>query len=313
MPKTKGACGVSGDGGGKAISKSRATVIGTVAILLWAALALLTVRAGGMPPFQLLALSFGVAFVSGAVVLTLRGRAAWRELTRAPPGAWLLSFCGLFGYHAMYYYALSAAPPAEASLVAYLWPLLIVLFSAMLPGEGLRPRHVLGACLGLAGTAIIAMQRGAGAAGPAIPLAGFAAALACALIWAGYSVLNRRYRDAPSSMMVGVCGLVALAGAASHALFETSVPVHAGQWLAIVLLGLGPTGLAFLAWDYATKHGNLALLGALSYLAPLLSTAALVAAGDTQARLTLLVAAVAIILGSVIATGAWRRGASRAA
>jgi drug/metabolite transporter (DMT)-like permease len=286
-------------------SAARATGFGVLAILLWAALALLTVRAGALPPFQLLALSFGVAFLGGVCVLLPRGRAALAEM-RQPLRPWLLSFGGIFCYHALYFFALSHAPAAQASLIAYLWPLFIVLFSALAPGGGLHARHLAGAVLGLSGTALIALERN-GAADAAWPVAGIAAAFGCALIWAGYSVLNRRYANAPSSMMVGVCGLVAVAGAVCHGLLETTAPVSGAQWAAIVLLGLGPTGLAFLAWDHATKHGHLALLGPLSYLAPLLSTVLLVATGETPARLTLLLAALLIIGGSVVATFTRRR------
>jgi drug/metabolite transporter (DMT)-like permease len=286
-------------------SAGRATSIGVIAILLWAALALLTVRAGALPPFQLLALSFGVAFAGGICVLLPRGRAAWADM-RQPLRPWLLSFGGIFSYHALYFYALSHAPAAQASLIAYLWPLFIVLFSALAPGGRLYARHLAGAVLGLAGTALIALER-TGGASAGWPVAGIAAAFGCAVIWAGYSVLNRRYASAPSSMMVGVCGLVAVAGGICHILLETTVPVGAAQWAAIVLLGLGPTGLAFLAWDYATKHGHLALLGPLSYLAPLLSTVLLVVTGETPARLTLLLSALLIIGGSVVATAARRR------
>jgi drug/metabolite transporter (DMT)-like permease len=281
-----------------------ATLVGVVAILLWAALAWLTVRAGGIPPFQLLCLSFGVAFASGICVFAPRGRSALRQM-RQPPGAWLLGFAGIFGYHALYFYALSAAPAAQASLVAYLWPLFIVLFSALLPGGRLHPRHVVGVLLGLTGTALIAFER---AGTGAWSVTGMAAAFGCALVWAAYSVLNRRYAQVPSILMVGICGLVALAGAICHFALETTVPVGATQWVAIVLLGLGPTGLAFLAWDHATKHGHLALLGPLSYLAPLLSTVLLVATGASPARPELLVAAVLIIAGSAVAAG-WRRRA----
>lgn len=280
-----------------------ATLVGVVAILLWAALAWLTVGAAGLPPFQLLALSFGVAFVSGVCVFAPRGRTVLRQM-RQPAGAWLLSFVGIFGYHALYFYALSAAPAAQASLVAYLWPLFIVLFSALLPGGRLHARHLLGALLGLGGTALIAFDRGGAGTWSA---AGMAAAFGCALTWAGYSVLNRRYAQVPSSMMVGICGLVAVAGGICHYALETSAPVNTAQWVSIVLLGLGPTGLAFFAWDHATKHGHLALLGPLSYLAPLLSTVLLVATGAAPARSELLVAAVLIIAGSAVAAGLLRR------
>ncbi len=281
--------------------RSRATLIGIVAILLWAALALLTATAGALPPFELMALTFALAFVSGFALLSLRGRAALAEM-RQPLAPWLTAFIGIFGYHALYFYALQTAPVAEASLVAYLWPLFIVLFSALLPGEGLRARHVIGAVLGFAGTVLIITGRDGGAGGTGA-ITGYLAAFACALTWSGYSVLNRRFEGTPSGMIVGICGAVALAGGVCHLLFEATVAPDAKQWLAIVALGLGPVGLAFLAWDHATKHGHLPLLGALSYLAPLISTALLVATGAAPATITLGLAALLVIGGSLLATG----------
>lgn len=288
-----------------AAKRARATLIGIVAILLWACLALLTAQAGGLPPFELMVLSFGVAFVSGLVLLAVRGRAALAEM-RQPWQPFMVAFLGIFGYHALYFYALQTAPVAEASIVAYLWPLLIVIFSALLPGEGLKARHLIGALLGFAGTALIVLGRG-GEAGLGAALTGYVAAFACAIVWSGYSVLNRRFDGTPSGMMVSVCGAVALAGLLCHVLFETTVMPDGSQWFAVVALGLGPTGLAFLAWDHATKHGHLALLGALSYLAPLLSTALLVATGAAPATMRLAIAAILVIGGSVLATGIGRR------
>ena len=64
---------------------------------------------------------------------------------RAPPAAFAATTLALFGYHALYFFALKHAPPVEASLVNYLWPLLIVLFSALLPGMRLRAGSVAGA------------------------------------------------------------------------------------------------------------------------------------------------------------------------
>ncbi len=281
--------------------RTRATLIGIVSILLWALLALFTATAGAIPPFELMALTFAIAFAGGMVVLALRGRAGLAELFQ-PLAPWMTAFLGLFLYHALYFYALQNAPVGEASIICYLWPLFIVLFSAMLPGERLKLRHVIGAALGFAGTALIILAKG-GAIGGAGSALGYLAALGCAFVWSGYSVLNRRFQGTPSGMLVGVCGAVALSALACHFAFETTVSPSATQWAAILALGLGPVGLAFLAWDHATKHGHIALLGTLSYLAPLLSTALLVATGAAPASLKLALAAILVIGGAVLATG----------
>ena len=274
-----------------------ATWAGVAAILLWSSLALLTVATGPLPPFQVLAIGFGIAGVSGTVLTALRGRAGWQDW-RVPPAALALTVAGLFGYHALYFFALKRAPAIEANLINYLWPLLIVLFSALLPGMRLRVGNILGALLGFAAAALlIAGGASNAAAGGALP--GYAAAFLAAVVWAGYSVLNRRFADAPGSAVVPACLAVALLGALAHLGFERTVVPSAGQWIALAVMGLGPVGIAFRLWDRGTRHGDLALLGSLSYLAPLLSTLLLVAAGRAEPRWT---QAVAVVL---LTAGAW--------
>ncbi|MHC8387150.1 aromatic amino acid exporter YddG [Pseudomonas sp. MDT2-39-1] len=281
-------------------SPSSATAVGVAAIILWSCLALLTTLTEGIPPFELLTLSFGIAFVASLVILGRRGLAGFRSW-RQPWAVWATGFVGIFVYHALYFFALKVAPAAEASLINYLWPLLLVLLSALSAGEKLHKRQMLGALLGLAGTAVIMQQHGP-EAGASMPIAGYLAAFGCALIWAGYSVINRRFSDVPSSIIGGICGMSAVSGLICHLAFETTVRPDPGQWAAIVVLGLGPVGLAFLAWDHATKHGSLATLGALSYLAPLISTLLLIGVGRSHASPILIAPAVLIIAGAVIAT-----------
>ncbi len=278
---------------------ARATAIGAVAILLWSALALLTTATRGIPAFELLALSFAIAAGAGLALLALRGRAALARL-RQPARAWALGFGGLFLYHALYFLALKSAPTAEASLINYLWPLLIVLFAASLPGERLRARHLAGAALGLAGTVLLLR---APHAAPRAALPGYLAAAGAAIVWAGYSVLNRRLSEVPSALIAGICALVALAALLCHLALERNVAPSAAQWAAIAALGLGPVGVAFYAWDHATKHGNLPALGALAYATPLLSTLLLIAGGEAPASPSLLGAAALVIAGALAATG----------
>ncbi|MBS7538213.1 DMT family transporter [Ancylobacter lacus] len=203
----------------------KATAIGIAAILFWAGLALLTVTARGIPPFELLALSFGVAFLAGVIVLAARGRQALVRL-RQPPGPWLTAFAAIFLYHALYFYALTTVPPAEAGLIAYLWPLLIVLFAAVGPGgERLRLNHLGGAILGLLGTAVLFVDHPpetfvSGAA------AGYTAAFGCAVIWSGYSVVNRHFANVPSEMLIGVCGAVTITDETERAQFSAVWSPH---------------------------------------------------------------------------------------
>ena len=280
-----------------------ATLIGCLAILLWSALALLTAASGAAPPFELAALTFAIGGGFGLVYAAARGRlGAFRQ----PWPVWLVGIGGLFGYHALYFAALRRAPPADASLIAYLWPLLIVLFSALLPGERLGPRHILGAVLGLAGAIVLFASKAGGGlfanAGGAA-LAGYGLALCCAFVWSAYSLLSRRLRQAPTEAVAGFCLATAALAALCHFAFETTVaPANAGEWLAIVGLGLGPVGLAFYVWDYGVKNGDIRLLGVAAYAAPVLSTLILVAAGFAPATPSLALACVLIVAGAAVAS-----------
>ena len=178
----------------------RATLIGCVALLLWSALATLTAYAGAIPPFQMVAMAFALAALLGAATMIARGAQDFSRM-RAPVGTWALGVAGLFGYHFFYFVALRLAPPVEANLLNYLWPLLIVLFSALLPGARLEPRHVGGALLGLAGAALLIL--GPGADFESRFALGYAAALVCAVTWSAYSVANRRYRAVASDAVAG--------------------------------------------------------------------------------------------------------------
>ncbi|TIM21207.1 MAG: EamA family transporter, partial [Mesorhizobium sp.] len=162
------------------------------------------------------------------------------------------------------------APAVEASLIAYLWPLLIVLGSALMPGERLAWNHVVGALLGLAGTFLI-VTKGGGLAFDAHYAFGYAMAGICAVLWSSYSLLSRRFPSVPTSIVTWFCAATAALSLICHLMLEETVlPVGAGQWLAVLGLGLMPVGAAFYAWDIGVKRGNIQVLGAASYAAPLL-------------------------------------------
>jgi drug/metabolite transporter (DMT)-like permease len=287
---------------GRRRSGVRATLIGGGAILMWSTLALLTTTTGHVPPFLLMALAFAVAFVTTLAVWLLAdgsrrlaGRFCW------PWRVWFVGVGGLFGYHFFYFFALRTAPPAEASLVNYLWPLLIVLFAALLPAHRLHVWHVAGALCGLAGTVLLVSEGGA-IGFPVEYALGYGAALVCAVTWAAYSVLSRHFAHVPSDAVGAFCGATAVLAAVCHQLFETTVWPQRGEWLAVLAMGLGPVGAAFFCWDIGMKRGDIRALGACGYLTPLLSTALLVAFRRAEATWVLAAAAILITGGAVIAS-----------
>ena len=278
--------------------KVKATLIGFSAILMWSLLALFTAASGTMPPFQLSAICFSIGSIPGLVVLALKPERL--KLLRQPAQVWIVGIAGLFGYHFLYFTALRNAPAVEAGLIAYLWPLLIVVGSALLPGERLRWYHVAGAVCGLTGTILIVARNGVQFDDAYVM--GYSAALACAFTWSGYSLLTRRFEAVSTDVVTGFCLATAALSFLCHLGLETTVwPESATQWIAVVGLGLLPVGAAFYAWDYGVKNGNIQILGVASYAAPVLSTLVLIAFGFAEPSWRIALACLFVTGGAVLA------------
>lgn len=286
------------------MSRARATAVGFTAVLMWALLALLTVRTAPVPPLQLNAICFTLGDLVGLVwTLSTGGLGRLRAVSWK---VYAFGTAGLFGYHLFYFSALRLAPAAEASLIAYLWPLLIVLLSGFLPGERLGAGHVAGAVMAFAGAGLL-IAEGIGSPDRAA-LPGYGLALLCALTWSGYSILSRRMGAVPTAAVTVFCLMTAILSVPAHLALEvTAWPTGPAGWLATLGLGLGPVGLAFFTWDVGVKRGDIQLLGTASYAAPLLSTLALVIAGSATASLKLALAATLITGGATLAAYAGRR------
>jgi drug/metabolite transporter (DMT)-like permease len=263
------------------------------AIALWASLAALAVSLAHVPPFLLT----GIALVIGSVPawpLVWRNPSVWH----IPPRTLALGVYGLFAYHFLLFIALRHAPPVEANLVNYLWPLLIVVLApVLLPGVVLRPAHVLAALLGFGGAAL------AIAGGRALSGAlswGYVPALASAFIWASYSLLTKRVAAFPTTA-IGLFGLVSgLLSLLCHVLLEPSTALQARDWALLAVLGLGPLGASFYLWDKALKLGDARHIGILSYLTPLASTALLVLVSGRPFTASIALATVLIVSAAVL-------------
>jgi len=267
---------------------ARAKLLALAAIVMWGSLAALGVALRHVPPFLLTGLSL---LVGGLIALPLSGfrLAAWR----VPLPTLALGVYGLFGYHLLLFVGLQNAPPVQANLVNYLWPLLIVVLApVLLPGLAMRWQHIVAGLIGFVGAVIVilgsaeptasagsgVLADGAANASTGLQaewLWGYLAAAVAAFIWATYSLLTRRvphFETAAIGTFAWISGLLALL---CHALMEPSVSLSLRDWALIGLLGLGPLGGSFFLWDKALKTGDARHIGLLSYLTPLLSTSLL--------------------------------------
>lgn len=277
----------------------QATLLALAAIALWGSLAPLGVSLGHVPPFLLT----GCSLLIGSLIGLLLSKGQMRQW-KVPAPTLALGVYGLFGFHFLLFIALRHAPPVQANLVNYLWPLGIVLMAPLfLPGMRLHGLHIAAAFLGFAGAALAIVGGRDLQAGFAW---GYIPALGSAFIWASYSLLTQRVPAFPSAA-IGLFGLVSgLLSLLCHALLEASVALSAHDWLLLTAMGLGPLGGAFYLWDAALKRGDARQIGVLSFLTPLLSTLALLWLRGESPSLSVVLAAVMIIGAAVLGSRASR-------
>ncbi len=245
-------------------------------------------------------MALGVSAAAGIAVVAAQGRLG---LLRQPRLAWVHGVGGLAGYHALYFAALGLAPAAEANLINYGWPLLIVLFAAPLLGMRLGYRHALGAALA-AGGCILLLGRGGAVQADRAVLLGYALAMGAAVTWALYSVLSRRLHRVATEAVAGFCAVSAVLAAMAHVAFEPTIWPDRGALLAVLAMGAGPVGGAFFLWDIGMKRGDPRLLGTLAYATPVLSTLLLCFGGFAPWSFTLALAAMMVAAGGVVAARA---------
>jgi drug/metabolite transporter (DMT)-like permease len=264
-------------------------------------LAALGVALAHVPPFLLTGLAL---CVGGLLALPLSRFEVSSWLVPLPTLA--LGVGGLFGFHFLLFMALRLAPPVQANLINYLWPLFMVLLSPLLlPGMRLQAVHIAAALLGFAGAALVILGDTAGAGQQTGGWSwGYLLALLSALVWASYSLLTRRVPHFPTAAIGGFALLSGLLSLVCHALLEPAVALNGRDMLLIAALGLGPMGSAFFLWDMALKRGDTRQIGILSYLTPLASTGVLVLVGDRAFTWNIGLAALMIVGAALLGTRA---------
>lgn len=248
-----------------------------VAVVLWSAAPLLAEQARDVAPLPLAALTL----LAGSLATMPLSR---REPTRHLSVSWRLAiWLGLpvltTGAVSSYFIGMRLAPASDAALITYTWPVLFILLSQWITFGRIRFSSVLGAIIAFAGAALLMVPEALGG-GHEGSLAGYGFALLAAVCWALYSWLCQAAPASLTPLMPRILLIAcAITAAASLPLGGSLALPSQNALLAGIAIGLGPFGIAMVAWDKALRMGKASVIGSLAYGVPVLAAAFLVLAG----------------------------------
>ncbi|WP_433765401.1 aromatic amino acid DMT transporter YddG [Pseudomonas putida] len=289
-----------------------ATACGLVAILLWSTAAgLIRSVSEIFGPLGGAALIYSLGAI---MLLALLGR----PRLRSTPRIYLVLGTALFvAYEVCLSLALGYASnrnqAIELGVVNYLWPCLTVLLAIIMNGQKARWIIVPGTALALFG--ILWVVSGDGLSLPGIvanvasnPLS-YSLALACAITFALYCNVTRRYAGG-QSLVVLFFILTACVIWLKQALSSEVLPAFTlGASLQLVAAGVAMAG-GYALWNIGILRGNLTLLATASYSAPVLSSAFAALWLGAQLTAQFWQGAVLVTVGSLICWQATRHQSS---
>lgn len=276
-----------------------------ITIILWSFLGFFSASLQHLPPL----LTTGIGLCIGSLV-SLRNIKSWA----APLNTLVVGTFGLFGYHFLYFSAFQKAPAIGVNLVNYLWPIFIVLLTPVfLKDQRLQFNHIIGVVIGFFGAGLIASGGSLSTSSQALP--GYLMAGSAALIWAVYSLLTRRLPPFPTATVGAFCFLAGFFSLAAAVIQNDGLAVFSSirspDWIMLIIVGIGPLGLAFYCWDAALKRGDSRVIGSLAYLIPLFSTLILIVLRGEKLDWISASAMVLIIAGAVIGSLNTKQNASK--
>lgn len=270
------------------MNQKRALALGIITIVCWGSLATFGNLLLHLPPFYVL----GVTFLIGSIPGFFR----FKEMF-PPFKILLLGVAGYFGYHFFLFYAFRFAPAIEANLINYLWPVIMVLLTPLFFREAkLKSYHYVGAILSVIGC--IVLVSGQLEVIRAENIKGYLLAFGAAVTWPLYSIGKKKLPATKVWVIASFCLISGILSFITHLLIEPRVVLQLNDALLLLIMGLGPFGIAFYCWDIALREGDSRVMGALAYLTPVLSTLGLILfAGQTMSSSTF-IAMILIISGA---------------
>lgn len=266
---------------------------------MWSFAALLAVEVESIPTFEILSVALTVSFLATSAWLTYSGR--WGLIAKQPLTIWIPGIIGVFFNDLAYFTAFKYAPAAQVDIINYLWPMLIVLMSGILPQHSLKKNHLIAVGLGFIGASLAIWSTFAEGSFHISHLLGYFLALLSAFSWSFYVVCSMRPNNKAPVEMIGMfCGVGALFAIVMHSFFETTMWLGPRDIATLLLIGATTCGAAYYFWINGIQHGNSKRLTILSYWVPLASIFILICQGKAECSPLIVVSGCLITAATIL-------------
>src|SRR5882672_11116142 len=105
-------------------------------------------------------------------------------------------------------------PPAQANLISYLWPVMIVVFGGVIGLFRLRLRQIIGLALGFSGAVILIWDGRV-----SMSMSGIGLALLSGACWAAYCIFRLSWKQPAGPLLARGCAISTALCALLHVLF----------------------------------------------------------------------------------------------
>ena len=255
-------------------TQRKAYLYGLIAIVAWSTVASafkITLRFLDYSALLFFSSLTSLVFLSFVLSAAKGFRFLVGEMKRgATPLSFLLGFLNPFLYYLVLFKAYSLLPAREAMPLNYTWPIVLVLFSALLLGQKISIKSILAIIISFLGVILIASGKSENAPQNS-NVFGVFLALWSAIIWALYWTLNVKSKKEPVlrlflNFVYGFPFVAAYYFARGHSIKSPS------GLLGALYVGIFEMGFTFLMWLQALRHSrSTALVSNLVYLVPFLS------------------------------------------
>lgn len=211
----------------------------------------------------------------------------------------VLGFLGTYLYYVLLYAALALTSASEGFILAYTWPMLVIILAFPLLKESLTIRKLCSILISFFGIVVI-VTHGSIVALAFTSLQGDILALGGAAVFALFSVLGKKYRY-DQVVSVFIYFVTALVFITPTLFLFSSLKIPSFHiWLWLLLNGFLVNGISYIFWFKALEYGDTSVTSNALYLTPFLSLVYIALFLGEQILLSSIVGLVIIVVGIVL-------------